>query len=87
MELVTGAGIFCLPYGCVQCCDRLTSLGRDLHVKMHPFQALQCPADGLDLGRFGKTAQDRNDTLWCVPLVVELMIAADTFHLLCGFMV
>ena len=62
----------------------LASLGHNLLVRMHPFQAPQCPADGLVLGRFGKNTQDRNDTLWCVPLSMELMTGAGTFHLPCG---
>ena len=32
----------------------LTSLGHDLHVRVHPFQVTQCRADGLVSGRFGK---------------------------------
>ena len=63
----------------------LTSLGHDLHVSMHPFQATQHTLDGLVLGRFGKNAPDKNDTLWCVPLFVELMIAAGMFNLACDF--
>ena len=62
----------------------LASLGHDLHVGMHPFQAPQCPADGLVLRRFDKNAQDRNDTSWDVPLSMELMTGADTLHLACG---
>ena len=57
------------------------SLGHNLHVRMHPLQAPQCPADGLVLGRFGKHAQDRNDTSWVMPLFAELMIGAGTLHL------
>ena len=49
-------------------------------------QAMQCPADGLDLGRFGKHAQDRNDTSWCVPPSMELIITAGMFDLSCGCM-
>ena len=62
------------------------TLGRELHVRMHPLQALQHPVDGLVLGRLGKIALDRNDTSWCVPLSMELMIAAGLFHLPCGCM-
>ena len=63
--------------------DILVSLRCDLCVRMHPFEAPQCQLDGLVLGRFGKNAQDRNDALRCVPLSIELMIAAGTFHLPC----
>ena len=61
----------------------LTSLGHDLHAMMHPFQAPQCPADGLVWGRFGRNAQDRSNALWCVALSMELTIAADMVHLPC----
>ena len=64
--------------------SELASLGHDLHARMHPFQAPQQPADWSALGRFGKNTQDRNDTLSCVPLSIELVIAADMFHLLFG---
>ena len=66
------------------CGNGLTSLGHNLHVRMHPFQATQHPADGQVLGRFGKHALDGNDALGCVPLSIELIIAAGTFHLPCG---
>ena len=61
-------------------------MGHDLHVRMHPFQAPEYPEDGLVLGRFHKNALDRNDAFWCVPLSMELMIAAGMFHLACGGM-
>ena len=67
----------------------LESLGHDLHVRMHPFQAPQCPADGLILGRFGKNAQDRNDALWCAAvaaLFMDQMIGAGMCHLPCWCM-
>ena len=53
----------------------------DLDVRMNPFQAPQRSLDGLILGRFGRTALVENDVLWCVPLSMELMIAAGMFHL------
>ena len=59
-------------------------MGLELHLRMHPFQAPQHPADGLVLGRFGKKPQDGNDTLWHVLLSIELMIIADLFHFLSG---
>ena len=74
-----------VPFGLWVHENELKSLGHDLHVKMHPFQAPQCPADGLVLGRVGKNEQDRNDTSWVVPLSMEVMIADDTFHLACGY--
>ena len=43
-------------------------------------------AGGLVLGRFGKTAQDRNTTLWCVPLSMELTIPFGVFHFPFGHM-
>ena len=64
--------------------NRSPSLRHDLHVRMHAFQATQHPTDGLSLGTFSRSAQDRNDALWCVPLSTELMIAAGMFHLPCG---
>ena len=66
------------------CVNGLTSLGHDLCVRRHSFQSPQHPSDGLMLGRFGKYALNRNDTLLFVPLSMELMIAGDTFHLPCG---
>ena len=68
------------------CGNGLISLGHDLHVRMHPFQASHHPADGLVLGTFHKNALDRNDAFWCVSLSMELMIDADMFHLACGGM-
>ena len=62
----------------------LVSLGHDLYVRIHPFQATQCPLDGLVLGRFSRNAQDRRDALWCLPLAMELMIGAGMFHLTYG---
>ena len=63
----------------------LTSLGHDLHVMMHPVQAPQHPLDGQVFGQIWANALDRNDTL-CVPLSIELMIAAGTFVLPFGCM-
>ena len=34
----------------------------------------------------GKNARGRNETLWCVPLSMELIVAAGMFHLPCGCM-
>ena len=62
----------------------LASLGHSLCVRMHPFQAPQHPLDGLVLARFGKNAQDRSDTLLCVPLSMELMNGAGMLNLSCG---
>ena len=62
----------------------LASLRHNLHVRTHPFQAPQHPLDELVLGRFGKNALGGSDTLWCVPLSIELIIAAGMFNLPCG---
>ena len=67
--------------------NRLAGLGHGLHVSMHSFQAPQCQSDGLVLGRLSKNAQDGNDTSWVVPLPMEVVIAAGTFHLACGCVV
>ena len=77
-KLLIADGLLHLACGCS---SELANLGHDLYIRMHPFQAPQHPADWLVLGRFGKNTQDRNDTLWCVPLSVELMIVTDMFHL------
>ena len=61
----------------------LISLGHDLHAGMHSFRAPQHPADGLILGTFSRSAQDKNNRLWCVPLSMELMLGIDMFHLPC----
>ena len=61
----------------------LECLGHDLPGMMHPLQAPQGPVDGLALGRFGKHAQDRNDTSRVVPLSMVLLAAAGTVHLAC----
>ena len=66
-----------VPFTLWICGSGLASLGHDLHVRMHPVQATQYPLDGVVLGRFGRSAQDRSNALWCVPLSMELTIGAD----------
>ena len=60
---VHGADDWCLhaPFDFWVHDNGLASLGHELRVRMHPFQALQHPLDGLALGRFGKNAEDRNE--------------------------
>ena len=68
------------------CGNGLTSLGHDLHVMMHPFQAPQHPEDRLVLSGFGRNALDRNDALWCVALFMEEIVGAGMLHLPCWCM-
>ena len=85
---VHGADDWCwhVQFALLVCGDGLTSLGHDLHVRVHPFQAPQHPADGLVLGGFGRNSLDRNDASWCVALSMEQMIGAGMFHLPCWCM-
>ena len=80
---VHGADGWCwhVPFALWALGNGLISLGHDLHFSMHPFQAPQSPLDGPVLGWFGKNAQDRSDTLWCVRLSMELMVGSIMLYL------
>ena len=53
---VYGGGDYCwhIPFGLWVCVNGLTSLGHELYIMMHPFQAPHHLADGLVSGRFDK---------------------------------
>ena len=74
------------PFGLRVHGSELASLEHDLYVRMRPVQAPQHPADRLALGGFGKNTHDRNDTLRCAPLPMELIIDAALLRLPYGCM-
>ena len=62
---VHGADDYCwhIPFTLWTHRNGLMRSEHDLHVRVHPFQAPQCPVDGLVLGRFGKT--QRTEMMYC----------------------